>query len=442
MTLANTAGYGRAQEAPRIPPPSAGRPARSAPAEYLLALLVALSVAGYPLSAVAGIVMGWDSRTTSIPFRLLVDLIAAATLFVVLIRKDRVQLSIPLMALIVLYLMRLVWDLQVGRFTTVQTDLTFFVATAAIPALAAGIAAGHWRDHLVARMVFYVAAAAGGSILFLDLIGFYAVAELTEETGRLSAEAVNPITWGQLGASLLMAVLVLWFRSGFWVRVQLAMGSAIGLWLMVIANSRSPFVSLGLAIGCFLVATRRWRLAFALVFIGAVVVFGGDVLDHLQGSRLITLQDASSTGRLVMMRSAWADFMSHPFTGTGYLDSTFAQYPHNILIESGMALGGVGFILVFYLLVISSRRSFRAIRGGDVMLAFLFWQALALAMLSGALFGSGVLFVILMVLNVHYGFSPRIIWRRDRRPVAEGFFPEDALPVGRRRTPRPMPEAE
>lgn len=442
MTLADTAAYGRTREAPQIPPPTASRPPRSRPAEYLLALLVALSVVGYPLSAVAGIVMGWDSRATSIPFRLLVALIAGATLLVVLIRKDRVHLSIPLVVLMVLYLMRLIWDLQVGRFTTVQTDMTFFLGTAAIPAMAAGIAAGHWRDQLVARMVFYIAIAAGGSIIFLEVIGFYAVAQLTEETGRLSAEAVNPITWGQLGASLLMAVLVLWFRSGFWGRVQLALGSVIGLWLMVIANSRSPFISLGLAVGCFLVATRRWRLAIFLVLSGLVIVFGGDVLDHLRGSRLITLQDASSMGRVVVMRSAWADFMNHPFTGSGYLDSAFAAYPHNILIESGMALGIVGFILVLYLLVISSRRSFRAIRGGDVMLAFLFWQALALSMLSGALFGSGVLFVIFMVLNVHYGFSPRIIWRRDRRPVGEGFFPEDALPAARRQTLRPTLEAE
>lgn len=429
MSMARPADHHRAQPYPAAP--SASRPPYSKASEYLLGLLVALSVVGYPLSGVFGIVMGWDSRTTSVPFRLLVDLIAAATVFVVLMRKDRVQLSIPLLALIIFYLMRLVWDLQVGRFTTVQTDLTFFVATAAIPAIAAGIAAGHWRDELVARMVFYVAVAAGGSILFLDLIGFYAVAELTEETGRLSAEAVNPITWGQLGASLLMAVLVLWFRVGFWGRVQLAMGSVVGLWLMVIANSRSPFISLGLAVGCFLVATRRWRLAFALVFAGLVAVFGGDVLDHLQGSRLITLQDASSMGRLVVMESAWDDFVSHPFTGTGYLDSAFAQYPHNILIESGMALGAVGFLLVLYLLVISARRSFRAIRGGDVMLAFMFWQAFALSMLSGALFGSGVLFVLLMVLNVHYGAGPKVIWRRERRPVGEGFFPEQAPPARR-----------
>ncbi|WP_332658252.1 O-antigen ligase family protein [Brevundimonas sp.] len=439
MTQAHPADQHRAQ-IPQVAPPSARRPPYSRASEYLLGLLVALSVVGYPLSGVVGIVMGWDSRTTSVPFRLLVDLIAGATLFVVLMRKDRVQLSIPLMALMVIYLMRLIWDLQVGRFTNVQTDLAFFVATAAIPALAAGIAAGHWRDQLVAKMVFYIAAAAGGSILFLELIGFYAVAEMTEETGRLSAEAVNPITWGQLGASLLMAVLVLWFRVGFWGRVQLAFGSVIGLWLMVVANSRSPFVSLGLALGCFLVATRRWRLAFFLVFVGLVVVFGGDVLNHLQGSRLITVQDASSMGRVMIMRSALADFMAEPLTGTGYLDSTFAQYPHNILIESGMALGFVGFALVLYLLVISARRSFRAIRGGDVMLAFLFWQAFALSMLSGALFGSGVLFVLLMVLNVHYGFGPKIIWRRDRRPVGEGFFPEQAPPSGQRPPSRPAPE--
>lgn len=438
MTLTDNARGDGAQ--PSTIPHSAGRPPYSKAAEHLLSLLVALSVVGYPLAGVVGIVMGYDSRTTSIPFRLLVDLIAAATLFVVLLRKDRVQLSIPLLALMVVYLMRLVWDLQVGRFPTVKTDLTFFLATAAIPALAAGIAAGHWRDQLVARMVFYIALAAGASILFLEMIGFYAVAELTEETGRLTAEAVNPITWGQLGASLVMAGLVLWFRSGFWGKVQIAVGCGVGFWLMVIANSRSPFISLGLAIGCFLVATRRWRLAFALVFAGLVAVFGGDVLDHLQGSRLITVQDASSMGRLVVMRSAWADFMSHPFTGAGYLDSAYAAYPHNILIESGMALGAAGFLVVLYLLVISARRSFRAIRGGDIMLAFLFWQAFALAMLSGALFGSGVLFVLLMVLNVHYGFGPKIIWRRDRRPVAEGFFPEQAPPSGQRPPSRPAPE--
>lgn len=441
MTRADFAATGDAQAGWSPVTASAQRPPYSRASEYLLALLVALSVVGYPAAAVVGIVMGWDSRTVSIPFRLLVDLIAAALLFVVLFRKDRVKLSIPLTFLLVLYLARLVWDLQFGRFVTVQTDMIFFIAAAAIPAIAAGFAAGHWRDRLVAQMVFYVALAAGGSILVLQLTGFYAVAEVTEQTGRLSAEAVNPITWGQLGASMLLAALVLWFGSGLAGRLLLLGGAGVSFWLMVIANSRSPFVAFALAVGCFLVATRRWRLVVFLGFVGLVAVFGGDVLSYLEGSRLITLQDRSASDRLVYMGSAWADFMRHPFTGAGYLDSAFAAYPHNILIEAGMAMGIVGFLLVLYLLVISARRSFRAIRGGDVMLAFLFWQAFALSMLSGALFGSGLLFVIFMILNVHYGIAPRIIWRRDQRPAAEGFFPEAGGRRGARPVPRTTPEA-
>lgn len=423
MTFANVQGLARR---PRRAAITARRPAHSRVIQYLLALLVALSVVGYPLAGVISIITGWDNRTVSIPFRLLVDLIAAAILFMVMLRRDRFQLNLPLVLLLVVYLARMVWDLQNGHFTSVSTDLIFYLATAAIPAVAVGFAAGHWRDGLVAKTVFYVAAAAGGAVLFLELIGFYSVVELTEETGRLTSESVNPITWGQAGASLMMAVCVLWFQSGFIGRIQLTIGAVIGGWLMVIANSRSPFVSVALAVGCFLVATRRWKLAGALVAAGLLAVFGGNVLDHLQGSRLITVQDASSAGRLVVMGSAWADFTSHPFFGTGYLDSAFGQYPHNILLESGMAMGGAGFLLVFYLLFVSARRSFRAVRGGDVMLAFLFWQAFSLSMLSGALFGSGVIFMLMMVLGLHYGNETRVVWRGRQAPARSRFSPAAA----------------
>lgn len=407
-------------------------PNRSPVAEHTLALIVALSVVGYPLAGVIGTLLGVQPLTASVPFRIIVDLIAVFGVYVVIARKRVAKLDGAMMALMIAYLARLIWDLQRPEFPDIGADMTFYIATGFIPTVAAGIIGGHWRDELVAKLVFYIALVAGVLVLGMEQVGFYAVADLTEATGRLTVYAVNPITFGQLGASLLLAGLVLWPRSHTRMRWIVVAGVFVGGWLMVTANSRSPFLSVAFAVAAYLVATGRWRLFAAIVALGIAVFLGGDVLDQLQGSRLVTVQDESSLTRLLVQRYALADFLEHPFLGAGYLDSVTYAYPHNILIESAMALGMGGFVLLLFIVGAAGMRSLRALKIGDVMLGMLFWQHLILSQLSGSLFGAGALFVLMMVMAVKYPamFSPLrpSVSRLPRGPAAR---PAGSRPLGR-----------
>lgn len=396
----------RGAERPAIGRRSGGRvsgpPRGYNAAECAVAMLVALSVVGYPLAGSIGTLLGVSSLTASVPFRILVDLISAFLVGIIFVRRQGTRPNGPLVVLLVAYLARLVWDLQRPEFLSVSTDLLFYLATTLIPAAVAGIAAGYWRDVLVARAVFFIALAGGSLILIMKRVGFFALTQMLEATGRLSIEAVNPITIGHLGLSLVFAGVVLWFRGNPKLRPLLAAGVVLGGWLMIEANSRSPFLSLACASAAYLVATRRWRMFAGVVALGVGVFLGGGLLDRLQGSRLVNIEDRSSLTRVVFQRNAFGDFLEHPILGAGYLDSVTLAYPHNILIESAMALGLGGLVLVVFVLIFAGLRSIGAFRAGDIMLGLLFWQYAILAQVSGTLAGAGPLLILMMIMAGKY----------------------------------------
>jgi hypothetical protein len=376
---------------------------RSVLSETVLAWIVALSVIGYPVAGVMSVILDVDSRVTSIPFRLLVDLLAGMAVMITIQRPKRASLPyLPLFALLWLYLLRLIWDLQRPEFEAVGTDTLFYISSALIPALAAGLLARHWNDQTVASAIFFTGSMACALVLIVDLSGFAGNRSLTAAQGRLRLDTINPITLGQAGASVMIGAAVLWSRWRTLLgRAQLLAGTGIGAWVLVLANSRSPYVGVGAALAAWLVATRRWRYLALLFVSGAVVWLSGQIAERLAGSRLVNLADRSTMERVIAQRAAVSDYLSHPLIGSGYLDSQTLFYPHNIMIEAAMALGTGGLLLITALLGMAVLHANRAFASGAVMLGCVFWQQLVLSQFSGNLFESGTLYILMMVLAVY-----------------------------------------
>lgn len=368
----------------------------------LLALIVALSIVGYPLVGGIGSIIGVQSVTASIPFRVLVDLLCFAGLIGVLIRRHTIRLDPLLVVFLLWYLLRLIWDTQNPIFDRVWYDLSFYVGVALIPTIAVGIMAPHWRDRNVAKAIFLIGSAGMALALGMYFTGFYAIAGSTKETGRLTLEAVSPIVFGHLGASVLLVSATLWPKSVPTERPFILIGGLAAAWLMWIANSRSPFLSVAIASVAFLVATKRWVHLAAAGSAAALIFTGSAIQQALVGSRLISLTDQSSLIRLAIQRNALEDFIAHPLTGYGYLDSVSVFYPHNIWLESAMAMGIGGAALLLLLTLLTSIRSVAAFRSGNIALGLLYWQFFVLAALSGSLYYSGPLYITMIVLHHKY----------------------------------------
>jgi O-antigen ligase len=137
---------------------------------------------------------------------------------------------------------------------------------------------------------------------------------------------------------------------------------------------------------------RAGLLAAGIAGIAAAVLYLEDtgVIDIL--ARLTdTFQDVASQERAQMIRGAWTQFTDNPLFGSAFVELRFMENPHNIVLESMMALGVVG----LGLLLVSMAASLAA--AGDVIRAvprhawvgLIYLQYVVNGMLSGSLFTDG-----------------------------------------------------
>jgi hypothetical protein len=386
-----------------------------------LAWAFALTLIGYPLAGLAAVFTGLPSWSTSYPFRFVVVAMSAW----LLIRTARMRPSGALPAVLAMF-----WVLYVGRllFDTVAGPpgafeaLFFFTLTTLIPLLALVRLAPHWDDALAAHSVFILGTAicTGGVLIGTGVI---ATDRQLDITTRLFLDTVNPVTFGHAAVSTLIAAGTLMYVRPRSVPVPLlAAGAAAALGCLVLAGSRGPVLALAMCALAVALVRRRigLLLAVAVVMVGVLLVTSGDgeVATRFQG--LETLEgDASALERLVLQANAIEIFLANPVLGGAFAEFEINAYPHNIFIETAMALGAVGLTLLLVLLLGTFGRCFERMRRHHVLLPLLFLQYFVGFQFSGALWGSSAFWACMALL----------LSRRRARRRASGPLPLQAQPA-------------
>lgn len=371
----------------------------------LVCLVVTLTVFGYPLIALTVTLLNLDSQVLSQPFR--AALIALSLMLLLLGNRVRNFTNVDklLMFFFAAYFVRLVWDWQVQPIVGASTAILFFVIVVVIPTLAA-VTRVHCLDErqmrqmlLVFGVVFLVLALLARSLG----LGYNPWAHQGYELNRLMFEALNPITIGRVsGVVVLVSLISLFEMKGRspWRFVAFA-GLAIGLFVTLLANSRGPIVALVLAIAYVLLSRPR-VLIFNFVAGGGYLALAGLQSDLLQSAlsrftNSLELSDGSSEARLFLMRSGWNSFLEQPIFGAYYIDPTLGMgfYPHNLFIESAMAMGifGLGLFVMLNLRMLRNtlfrkRARFQTV---NALLIYFFISIL----FSGSLWGSAEYFIFL-----------------------------------------------
>lgn len=224
------------------------------------------------------------------------------------------------------------------------------------------------------------------------------------ESGRMRLEVLNPISLGHLGAMLveLSAWALLFHRP--WSRgsrrLLLLAGLAIGCYVLLAANSRGPVLAV-LACFLFLLCFVSFRYKFAVMaflVVGALAIVPLSL--YLQETQNINAfsrlfgqsleQHAQQSSRLDLFGSAFEVFLTNPWLGGALEDPLTRSYPHNVIVESYMALGlffGSLFVIVLIGLCYRTAVLFRRFpQYGWPSLLFI--QYLVGAQFSGALYGS------------------------------------------------------
>jgi len=370
---------------------------------WLMTGVIALTLVGYPLAGLVSSALGLESTTTSIPMRVLVLLVGAATVAHFAVQRHAFRLDGLVFLFFWLYLIRLVWDLQVPWFEDLLTAIVFFVATVMLPAIAAMIGARGYDERSTAQIVFLVGAFVCLGALALNRLGIGTTAELTTTTGRLWLAALNPISLGHVATTTIIAALAIWGSPRIiGGRLALAGGVLVALACLVLAASRGPIVALIVAGISYALLQGRWGRIFAG---GLSLLIVGPVILATQGITIIDRftdisSDVSALERVMTQERALSQALANPVFGSAYVEVISGQYPHNLILEAFMALGFFGLGLF---LLICARAGIQAavrLRAGQVFLPLLLVQYFIAAMFSGALWGASALFVVMVTLAV------------------------------------------
>jgi hypothetical protein len=386
---------------PRQPVPAAQRhasPGRNAWMVWTLAVVMALSLTGYPIAGGLSQYFGLESTYTSYPYRAIViglSLNAIALAFTVgNTSMGQFRLPVPIFAFLILYMGRLLWDYSFSTIPNVERDLMFFVAAVLIPTVAMGACYTHYEERAAAIGLLAVGVTACILILLNQSV-LSALSSAVDSSGRLGFESLNPISISYAGSYTMIAAYVVGQTMRWQYRVAFTF-PVVGLGFMTFlaGGSRGPLVSLAVFLMLASLVNRRARVPLILGILLMVILFYvfGEDLALFQRFLAIT-NDLSVWERLYVQQASIEQAIENPVFGNAYLELTTLSYPHNILIESGMALGILGFGLMFVLQVKLLYDSYNLLKNGHFLLPFIVVAALVNAWISGSIFGAVDFFV-------------------------------------------------
>lgn len=297
-------------------------------------------------------------------------------------------------------------EIQPGNVTVL---LTFFVSSL-IPAFLLASMERGIRDE---DMIFLLSVFA---ILFV--IGMGLNRELLMETAerRMALDKINPISLAYVASSLMMFYLLAFARSKR-IKVEALVVVPVLLLIVSLARSRGMMISTGITLLVYVLmlkGTRRIWVLSGLAAAAAVIGFYanpeylGYAIEAL--NRINVNTDMSTAGRVLLYEGAWRQFIDDPLLGRYAAEvSSGYYYPHNIYLESLMAVGLIGTIPFAIHLFLASRAAIGVLREKErsftrVFVALLFIRDAIGAAASGALWGiPGFWITSFVIIVMWYG---------------------------------------
>jgi hypothetical protein len=358
-------------------------------------LLFSLGLFGFPIVATIIAVLGVDSRALSIPFRLLIAFLA----LLLILGRGRWQATpwhLLLLWIWLCYAARLFYDAFFAGIEGTAYSLLMFLSTCVIPAIALWKAPQIRFDSLaragaVVATIGCLASLAGVSL------GLFGQADITETTGRLSTEVLNPITLGHLAVSGLLCMLVLFRTVNLPARLLILLTVPALAYCLLQTGSKGP--ALAFAVCSLLWAVRRGYYG-ALVLIAAPVlamsflIEGNALADRIAGGG----EDLSTLERVLLLQNSLLQIQASPIVGSASVEFVSGFYPHNIFVEAALAMGVPMAIAFVALVARGATIAWRAIGGERAVLGLLFIQSLISGLTSEALFGAATFWVTLVLL--------------------------------------------
>lgn len=378
--------------------------------------VLVLSLVGYPLAAALAEYLQVSNRWVSVPFRALVLALSMLVLMACAGRARKASTQFFWMAFWafwILYVSRMILDyfLNDEALKLPFWEYIFYgLGVSLIPA--AAVSRGN--DHTTSSGTAWSIILVGSAGLALNLALIFGQSDLQRMLdflgNRVETEALNPISIGHLGVTvLILSSWVLLSRRplGLLPAIVLLGCCILGLVGLIASASRGPALSLAI-VAVLMACTMGWRgVAFGaagmLVVVAALYVFGTldaesvFFLDRLRGGELF-----ADSARSSLLQEAFEVIRTNPLGGGG--TEPLPTYPHNFLIEGFLIAGLVTGLLFGFLYFHSLWAGLRLVtaRSPSAWVAFLLFQYASAAMFSGSIYFSAAWWVLAALVVSEY----------------------------------------
>lgn len=383
---------------------------------WSISAIIALSMLGYPIAGSMAQIFSVESTVFSYPFRgLIAGLSVALIVSGIVMGHFRLPLLIGLF--LVAYLIRMAWDYNFSLLPNAGRDMLFYISSVLLPTLAMCTAHLYYEERNASLMFLPVGVVACVFIIYAIYLNSSLTSELSL-TQRNYFEALNPITISYTGMLTAVAAFTAFqfLPTGQrWLIVIPAV--AIGLTAFLLGGSRGPVIGASLFFGLYAIVRQKAFLGFSILAGLVVIILLASTTDIAVFQRFMDIQnDISVLQRLDYQMLSWQAAVENPLFGSAYLELTTLTYPHNLVIESAMALGFFGAALMLVLQITLFRDLLTLMRAELILLPMIGTTALANAWISGSLPASRDFYMCVVLCWL---IAKRIRWQEDQEKGRE-----------------------
>lgn len=365
----------------------------------LTVLLRTLIFAGFPLAGIVASFVVFESTIITHSYRLFVFILSITVILSNLSRRQFGRFDPMLGLFLAMYACRLLYDWQVADIPGADVSLLFFLVVVVVP-LAAALSGAmiNLEEQALAKSLVAIISL----ILILSFIaqqmglGHNPWAQFGVENTRLMFESLNPISLGHAAGMACLCCMYLLLEAknvSLSGRALIIGAGMLAAFMLVYANSRGPIIAVGLAMTWFFVSRFR-RAVYVAPFLILVPLFlsaENQLLANVLERFDFDLEaNKSIAGRILVQQAALEAFLNYPWFGAHYIDPQLGIgfYPHNITIETAMALGLAGLVMLFGMLFRAGWKVLSFYNRDYPLLTMVLVQQYVASSLSGALWAS------------------------------------------------------
>jgi len=402
--------------------------------------LLALSIAGYPIAGLLAAAMDWQSRWTSVPFRIGTALLAIS-IIVISCRKCLFSYwSWALIIFLSLYSLRLIHSI-VSSYPSAEYELQFFIIAVILPVIAMLCSNFKHVEKNTLIPLLWLTGLVGTLAVFGEVLNLFHANSMTF-TGRLSTITVNPITLGHISVTLLIATIAWTIKTPQLQQWLIILLSALGIIVLSLAGSRGPFLAILAALTGILAAhviknnwssvkylvlmimlvllifwrpipmnnlisQSYWELQYTLLpnqdekkrqELEKILLTKQAQIDAYEYSSRTSLTGNSTQLRILMWKKSLNTIKHYPWIGKSNKEVYSNGYPHNLILEAFQNLGIFGGTMFIVLLAKGIHRAWQQLKLNNMLIPMLFIQALVACQFSGSLFSQVQLWTTLALL--------------------------------------------